>query len=89
MNTALTVIALLGLGALIVSVYIFAVTARQFVSEESSAMAPAPRPLVPRRGNDRRQSPDSLTFPATVNGVLIYEDRRQLPDRRRSIGQFA
>lgn len=87
MGTVLTGIAVLGLGALVISVYVFAVAARNFVSddEEEGELQPEPGTLASinaRSGDDRRKAPPVLLFPATINGVLIPEDRRHLPDRR-------
>ena len=89
MDSALIGIALLGLGALLISVYIFTVSARHFVSEDEACARHDGRPLVPRQESDRRQSAAEITFPAIINGVLVREDRRQLPDRRRNVGQCA
>lgn len=86
MNALLAVIAVLGLAALIISAYIFAVAARSFVSGEESDMDKAiseAQGLVPRRSNDRRKTPPPASFPITVNGVAIPEDRRKAPDRRK------
>lgn len=90
MDMTLTIIALLGLGALVISVYIFAVAARQFVSDdEEPDRRQEPRDGVGRRQGDRRQSSEPITFPTIINGVLVREDRRRLADRRRGASQFA
>lgn len=86
MGTVLTGIAVLGLGALLVSVYVFTAAARNFVSDDDSRdMQPEPGVLVSinaRSGDDRRKSTPVTLFPLTINGVVIPEDRRHLPDRR-------
>jgi hypothetical protein len=89
MGTVLTGIAVLGLGALLISVYVFAAAARNFVSDDdengAGELQPEPGILTSinaRSGDDRRKAGSVLMFPTTINGVLIPEDRRHLPDRR-------
>jgi len=89
MDTVLVVLGVLGLGAIIISAYVFTVAARTYVSAEedvhrrpvkvNNAIPPAER----RTGGDRR-SGQPVQFPLTLNGVVIPEDRRQLPDRRQA-----
>lgn len=84
MNVLLAVIAVLGLTALILSVYIFSVAARSFVSEKTDVRdAHYVRGLVPRCIHDRRTSPPAVLFPIIINGIVIPVDRRTNPDRRR------
>lgn len=82
----LTIIAVLGLGALLISVVIFTVAARRYVSEDDSEplglVADSGRDYRPRNREDRRQSRPPVMFPITVDGELIPQDRRQRPDRR-------
>ncbi len=88
MGTVLTGIAVLGVGALLISVYVFAAAARNFVSDDENGegeLQPEPGTLASinsRSGDDRRKAAPVLQFPTTINGVLIPEDRRHLPDRR-------
>ena len=89
MNATLTVAALLGLGALLISVYIFAASARHFVSEEKNRADREQSPMVVRSSDDRRQSSGPASFPAMINGILVTEDRRHRPDRRQGFGQPA
>ncbi len=88
MDMLLTVIAVLGLGALVISVAIFTLAARRYVSEDESShmslVADTGRDHLHRTREDRRQSPPPQVFPITVNGELVPEDRRRLPDRRQS-----
>lgn len=90
MNLVLTIIAVLGLGALLISVVIFTMAARRYVSDEDNEplglVADSGRDYQPRTRDDRRQSPPPSVFPITINGQLIPEDRRQLPDRRQRSG---
>lgn len=84
MNVLLAVIAVLGITALILSVYIFAVAARSFVSDKVDVKdGHYSEGLIPRRINDRRKSPPAALFPLIINGVVIPVDRRKHPDRRR------
>jgi|SRR5690625_1897529 len=85
MNVLLAVIAVLGLITLILSVYIFAIAARSFVSGDH----PEPtdrlhtRALVPRDRTDRRKASPAVLFPIVINGVVIPVDRRKGLDRRK------
>lgn len=88
MDLILALLGLLGIAAIAVAVYIFTVAARSYVSDDDRRRRRAPpsgvpRPYVRRNASDRR-SGQPVTFPLTVNGVLIPADRRRLPDRRRS-----
>ena len=89
MDTVLIVLGVLGLGAIIISAYVFTVAARTYVSaEEDAHRRPAKlndsgKPWVKRSGEDRR-SGVPVKFPLTIDGVVIPEDRRHLPDRRKA-----
>lgn len=89
MNTVLTIIAVLGLGALLISGVIFTMAARRYVSDDDSQalglVSDSGRDYRPRNGEDRRQSTPPALFPITINGELIREDRRQLSDRRQAL----
>tara|TARA_R110002110_G_scaffold76898_1_gene202278 strand:- start:20429 stop:20704 length:276 start_codon:yes stop_codon:yes gene_type:complete len=88
MNMVLTIIAVLGLGALLISVVIFTMAARRYVSDDDheslGLVSDSGRDYRPRNRDDRRQAPPPALFPITINGELIPEDRRQLPDRRQA-----
>ena len=88
MDTVLTIIAVLGLGALLISAVIFTLAARRYVSnEESRHISLVPdtgRDHRPRSNDERRQAAPPAVFPITANGVLITEDRRRVRDRRHS-----
>lgn len=86
MEIILIALGVLGLGAILVSAYVFMVAARTYVSEEPnyyrrSAGRRLPYHFVERSAVDRR-SGQPVTFPLMVNGILIEKDRRILPDRR-------
>ncbi len=89
MDTVLIVLGVLGLGAIVISAYVFTVAARTYVSaEEDVHRRPAKlndsgKPWVNRATGDRR-SGKPVQFPLTINGVVIPEDRRRLPDRRKA-----
>lgn len=91
MDTILTIIAVLGLGALLISAFIFAMAARRFVSDDhhSEAHRPVLSGYKPRTREDRRQNPAPKLFPVTINGRYIAEDRRAGGDRRHMGRQFA
>lgn len=87
MDALLIVLGTLGLGAVVISTYVFTVAARTYVSEDQHRYRTAPQApgtrFVERSPIDRR-SGRPVTFPLTVNGILIAKDRRVLPDRRRT-----
>ena len=88
MDTVLLVLGILGFGAVVIAAYVFTVAARNYVSEHDSTPEagdanPGINAFIERSLRDRRQAvvvrPE---FPITVNGALIPEDRRQMPERR-------
>lgn len=91
MDTLLTIIGVLGLGALAIATWVFAAAARRYVTGEDlqdeldalqSDLSPYSRPWVPRGEKDRRQTAKVYSFPTTINGEYVAEDRRRIPDRR-------
>ena len=88
MEVVLIVLGVLGFGAIVIATYVFTVAARNYVSAEDNHRRRAqdgapPRQMVPRSPTDRR-SGKTVQFPLMVNGILIPEDRRHLPDRRKA-----
>jgi hypothetical protein len=83
MDVVLIILGILGLGAIIISAYVFTVAARNYVSAEESARRGqrSERQFLERSPVDRR-SGKPVEFPLTVNGVLVPKDRRRRPDRR-------
>jgi hypothetical protein len=90
-DALLTVIGILGLGALLIAVWVFASAAKRYVSGENaraeiealqSDLSPY-RPWVERDTSDRRKTPTNV-FPIMVNGMMIEADRRKSPERRRA-----
>jgi hypothetical protein len=94
-DTLLAVIAFLGLGALLISAFVFASAARRYVSgdgaspqvrehEEAAASYPVRQTRWNRRSMyDRRRNSEPVRFPIIVNGQLIPADRR-CGERRRN-----
>ena len=87
MDTVLLIFGVLGLGAMVIAAYVFTVSARNYVSEDRSrgsrnaeADSPSSNHIMRSEFDRRQQKPQS--FPITVNGVLIEDDRRTFPDRR-------
>ena len=86
MNVFLITLGVLGFGAILISVYVFTVAARNYVSDDHPNQNTRSHP-----GNDDliecntqgRRSNQSAQFPLTVQGVLVTQERRQLTDRRR------
>ena len=86
MDVILVILGVLGVGAILISAYVFTVAARNYVSGDykrthSLPGDAGPPRLVERSPIDRRSS-RSVTFPLTVKGLLIAKDRRHLNDRR-------
>ena len=87
MEALLTLVGILGLGALLISVYVFAVAARKFVSDDEKRKLQFTNGRasndgwIPRTREDRRQNRKSVQFPIRVNGELVLHDRRK-GDRR-------
>ncbi len=88
MDAVLVTLGVLGLGAIVISAYVFTVAARNYVSEDYSAKRnqPANQPdtfTEKRSGSDRRRA-GPVGFPLKLHGRLILEDRRVNPDRREA-----
>jgi hypothetical protein len=94
-DALLAVIAFLGLGALLISVFVFASAARRYVSGESVPQqaqerrkAAVPHPARAsgwnrRSSYDRRRNSAPVRFPIMIDGQLIAADRRR-GERRRN-----
>jgi hypothetical protein len=88
MDVVLVILGLMGLGAIAVSTYVFTVASRNYVSEDDRRTRSRfsdpeqPRERIERSGMDRR-SGRRVTFPLTVNSILITSDRRTHADRRQ------
>lgn len=88
MDVVLIILGVLGFGAIVISTYVFTVAARTYVSDDyrqprkTTVDAQGKRQVV-RNPIDRR-SGRVVTFPLTVNGILIANDRRAHQDRRQA-----
>ena len=92
MDTLLTIIAILGLGALLISAYVFISAAKRYVTGEDlnaemkamqSDLSPY-RHWVDRSQSDRRQNTRPTLFPITIDGELVSQDRRVNAERRQA-----
>jgi len=86
MDVLLIILGVLGFGAIAVSTYVFTVAARTYVSDDhrryhNNAIGTPNARFMERSPVDRR-SGRPVTFPLTVNGILIATDRRSGLDRR-------
>lgn len=85
MDTLLILLGVLGFGAIIIAIHVFSVgTDSSLFGPEREDVSPPAADTAHRRPGDRR-SRRVVTFPLLINGKLVAEDRRILPDRRRSI----
>lgn len=87
MDAVLITLGVLGVGAILISVYVFTVAARTYVSNDdrharSKALRRAPKFTEKRTGPSDRRSGEPVEFPLKLHGRLILEDRRVTPDRR-------
>jgi hypothetical protein len=85
MDLILISLGIVGSTAIVVAAYVFAVTSRNYASQDqkrnmTSSAEPALR-LVPRSSKDRRDG-KPVTFPLAANGILVANDRRTQTDRR-------
>ena len=85
MDLILIVLGIVGSAAIVAAAYIFAVTSRNYASQdEKRHVMDSAKPelrLVPRSSNDRRKG-RPVTFPLAANGILVANDRRTQTDRR-------
>lgn len=92
MNTVLIVLGVLGVGAILISAYVFTVAARNYVSDASasddeSGQADDQPLYIVRSNTERRNDKVKADFPITLpGGQVISMDRRQKHERRVSSG---
>ncbi|MHA7816365.1 MAG: hypothetical protein ACX93N_07815 [Pseudohaliea sp.] len=88
MDASVILVILIGAAVVGLAVFVMAASAQQFLRGRVSRL-PLPRftrtnPRGLRRtGFDRRQKPQKISFPVTINGRLIREDRRRGERRRQ------
>lgn len=86
MDVVLTILGIMGIGAIAISTYVFVAAARNYVSDDQRSyrgniLDPSPHHPIARNPTDRRGG-RAVTFPLAVNGILIANDRRTFSDRR-------
>ena len=89
MDTILLILGILGFGAIVISIYVFTVAARNYVSDthenENQDDTSAEENFIERSSTDRREN-FRFDFPMTVSGMLIPMERRITLDRRCAPG---
>ena len=84
MNTLLLLLIIFGLGAIIISIHVFAEGARTYdIEPERGSGDEAADTVFQERNPLNRRMNASTAFPLSIEGVLISEDRRALADRRQ------
>jgi len=83
MDNLLILLGVLGFGAVIISIHVFAQASRTYQLDRTRVAddGELDAGYKERRPGDRR-SGELIVFPLIVGGTLIHEDRRTLPDRR-------
>ena len=81
-DLTLIVIAGAALIGMVLAVFVFAITARRFVSNDQASGSPAPSERQLNAALDScvqrdRRNGDQVEFPLTVNGTVIPCDRRR------------
>ncbi len=88
MDTILLILGVLGFGAIVISIYVFMVAARNYVSNtrehEKLDGISVEKGFIERSLSDRRRN-SRLDFPMTVNGMLIPMERRSTLERRSAL----
>jgi hypothetical protein len=88
MDVVLIILGILGFSAIVISIYVFTVAARNYVSDDHdkyrNLRKRAARNEQIKRSPFDRRSHQAVDFPLTVNGLLITHDRRHHSDRRKA-----
>ncbi|WOJ95080.1 hypothetical protein R0135_07880 [Congregibacter variabilis] len=92
MDVLINIIGFLGLGALIIAAWVFASSAKRYITGEDlqDEMKAMESDLSPyrhwkdRSDSDRRKQDPANVFPLIINGMEIKEDRRVHRDRRHA-----
>ena len=87
MEAVLITLGALGFGAIVIAAYVFTVAARNYVSNDNNAIRNGPAAssedaFVTRSHADRRKNSMPVTFPMSINGVVVPRERRKSPERR-------
>ena len=90
MDTVLITLAIMGFASVVLAIYILSIAtfmqakgAQQLRHDGGSATSG----YRVRSTGDRRQN-TPVRFPIIINGVLIREDRRKIPDRRQAVASL-
>lgn len=82
MDIIIIVLAILGFSSVIIAAYVIsAATRKSNTTQTVEVPSIDPIPLDRRRGRERRRA-EPAQFPLKINGTVITEDRRRLPERR-------
>lgn len=89
MDVLLIIMGAMGFMAILISTYVFIVAARNYVSDDQTPFLNKAqvinRRLPVERSRTDRRSGRHVSFPLTVNGILIPNERRFMPDRRIAV----
>lgn len=92
MEWSTSILTLLLIGAATSALFVFVSAARLYVSHSDEAdlalsnAEPERRSINPsRREGDRRKSDGNVEFPLRLGNMVIENDRRRTPDRRRGL----
>lgn len=84
MNTLLLLLIIFGLGAIIISIHVFAEGARNYDIEPGTGSSKGNNSVEFQERNPvTRRIDTSAGFPLSIDGIVIHEDRRNVPDRRQ------
>jgi len=87
MESVLIILAVMGFASVALALYILADANRTYIGDDEtkgkgSGVNGASAHRYRERSPKDRRSGRSVSFPLMIDGVLIMEDRRKLPDRR-------
>ncbi len=87
MDAVLIILLLMGICSITLALYILADAKRGYGKDgrDLHGMLGAAGPRYRERSKRDRRSGQAVNFPLLVDGVLIREDRRKLPDRRQPV----
>lgn len=86
MDMVLITLAILGLATILLACYIIslATNAHLLVEHPRDKSTGFPAPLYRERSQTDRRQGRQVRFPLIINGVIIEQDRRKIPDRRQN-----
>ncbi len=88
MDSVLIILAVMGFASVALAFYILADAKRTYVGDEEKpnwgvGLDGASAHRYRERSTRDRRSGKTVSFPLVLDGVIVAEDRRRLPDRRR------